>query len=126
MRPYLGRWYGSRGDPISTAGTETLLFSLQEFHLTLQAMADAVEGVAKHPSITYAAQPGVTSALVGQLAWLLGTAVGFAQKTLSKADVAAVFLSRKILLDRISLEGGLLKPPASFSRLRPPDSRTWH
>ena len=70
-----------------------------------------MEGAAKHPTITYTAQPGVTSALVSQLAWLLGTAAGFAQKTLSKADVAAVFLSRKILLDRVSLEGGLLKPP---------------
>ncbi len=85
--------------------------TLQEFHLTLQAMRDAMEGAAKHPTITYTAQPGVTSALVSQLAWLLGTAAGFAQKTLSKADVAAVFLSRKILLDRVSLEGGLLKPP---------------
>ena len=86
----------------------------QEFHLTLEAMKDAVDGVAKHPTITYTAQPGVTSALVGQLTWLLGTAAGLAQKTLSKADVAAVFLSRKILLDRISLPGGLLTPPASF------------
>ncbi|CAL5226155.1 g8978 [Coccomyxa viridis] len=77
----------------------------KEFHLTLQAMKDAVEGAANHPSIAYTAQPGVASALVSQLTWLLGTAAGFAQKTLSKADVAAVFLSRKILLDRVSLEG---------------------
>ena len=88
---------------------------LQEFHLTLQAMKDAVEGVAKQPSITYTAQPGVTAVLVSQLAWLLGTAAGFAQKMLSKADVAAVFLSRKILLDRISLKGGL--PPACLPGL---------
>ena len=93
--------------------------TLQEFHLTLQAMKDAVEGAANHPSIAYTAQPGVASALVSQLTWLLGTAAGFAQKTLSKADVAAVFLSRKILLDRVSLEGGLLAFPPSL--LDPPD-----
>ena len=78
---------------------------MQEFHLTLQAMKDAVEGVAQHSYIAPAAAPGVASALAGQLAWLLGTAAGYAQKTLSKADVAAVFLSRKVLLDRVSLQG---------------------
>ena len=71
-------------------------------------MKEAVEGVAKQPQITYMSQPGVTSALFSQLSWLLGTAAGFAQKTLSKADVAAVFLSRKILLDRVSLQGEIL------------------
>ena len=69
-------------------------------------MKDAVEGISQRPSVTQAAQPGITSAVASQLAWLLGTAAGYAQRTLSKADVAAVFLSRKILLDRISLEGG--------------------
>ena len=78
---------------------------MQEFHLTLQAMKDAVEGVAQHSYIAPAAAPGMASALAGQLAWLLGTAAGYAQKTLSKADVAAVFLSRKVLLDRVSLQG---------------------
>ncbi len=77
----------------------------QEFHLTLQAMKEAVEGATRQATLAPPCQPGVTSALVSQLAWLLGTAAGLAQKTLSKADVAAVFLSRKILLDRISLEG---------------------
>lgn len=89
--------------------------AVQEFHLTLQAMKDAVEGVAQHSYIAPAAAPGVASALASQLAWLLGTAAGYAQKTLSKADVAAVFLSRKVLLDRVSLQGrpqSTLKQPA--------------
>ena len=34
-----------------------------------------------------------------QLRWLLATCGGYAQHLLSKADVAAIFLSRKILLD---------------------------
>ena len=34
-----------------------------------------------------------------QVRWLLATCGGYAQRLLSKADVAAIFLSRKILLD---------------------------
>lgn len=34
-----------------------------------------------------------------QAQWLLATFGGYAQHVLSKADVAAIFLSRKILLD---------------------------
>jgi hypothetical protein len=68
-------------------------------------MKEAVEGATRQATLAPPCQPGVKSALVSQLAWLLGTAAGLAQKTLSKADVAAVFISRKILLDRISLGG---------------------
>lgn len=48
---------------------------------------------------------GVSGALLANLAWLLGTAAGYAQRALSKADVAAVFLSRKIMLDRLPMHG---------------------
>jgi len=87
-------------------------------------MKEAMEGVAKQPQITYMSQPGVTSALFSQLSWLLGTAAGFAQKTLSKADVAAVFLSRKILLDRVSLQGKILSTLVNLNLYLAASART--
>ena len=46
--------------------------------------------------------------LVGNTVWLLATAGGYASAALSKADVAAVFLSRKILLGSVPLQGAPL------------------
>ena len=48
---------------------------------------------------------GLSGALAGNLLWLLRTAAGYARRSLSQADVAAVFLSRRILLDRSALQG---------------------
>ena len=50
--------------------------------------------------------PGTGASSGGQwasLACLLRAAVGFAQRALSKADVAALFLSRKILLTEVKV-----------------------
>ncbi len=75
--------------------------------MTMETIKDAMASLARqrllHPG--GAAAGGVGLALLSNLIWLLGTAGGYAQRTLSKADVAAVFLSRKILFDKMPIQG---------------------
>ncbi|BDA48931.1 hypothetical protein COCOBI_13-0400 [Coccomyxa sp. Obi] len=97
---------------IERAGTALVS---QEFHATLEAMKDALAGISERGHA--AGGPGsgggsaggdgrgLSGALAGNLIWLLRTAGGYAQRSLSQADVAAVFLSRRILLDRAALRG---------------------
>ncbi len=89
---------------------------MQEFHATLEAMKDALTGISERgragdPGTGSAAGGGrgLSGALAGNLIWLLRTAGGYAQRSLSQADVAAVFLSRRILLDRAALQGATFR-----------------
>ncbi|CAL8463813.1 g3347 [Coccomyxa elongata] len=84
----------------------------QEFHATLEAMKDALTGISERGRAGYPGAGsaggggrGLSGALAGNLIWLLRTAGGYAQRSLSQADVAAVFLSRRILLDHAALQG---------------------
>lgn len=85
---------------------------MQEFNATMEAMKDVMASLAQQRLLSGGGcsagcgGSGVGSALLSNMAWLLGTAGAYAQRTLSKADVAAVFLSRKILLDQLPLQGG--------------------
>jgi hypothetical protein len=83
---------------------------LQEFHMTMDTMKDALKALSEQRPVVHHVYGGVSSGLasaaLGNLAWLLRTAGGYAQRALSKADVAAVFLSRKVLLDQLPLQGG--------------------
>ena len=91
---------------------------MQEFHATLEAMKDALTDISEHRGRAGSGLGsgfcggsaggggrGLSGALAGNLIWLLRTAGGYAQRSLSQADVAAVFLSRRILLDRAALQG---------------------
>ena len=94
---------------------DKLRWPLQEFHLTLDGVKEALAAVAAQrqpPAGSYSTGGGrllggygASGALLANLAWLLGTAAGYAQRALSRADVAAVLLSRKVLLDRLPMHG---------------------
>lgn len=74
--------------------------------MTLEAMKDALAGLAdRRPAASSFGSGGVSGALAANMMWLLCTASGYTRRLLSQADVAAVFLSRRILLDRTSLQG---------------------
>ncbi len=91
---------------------------MQEFHATLEAMKNALTDISEHRGQAGGnfgagfgggsggtGGRGLSGAVAGNLIWLLRTAGGYAQRSLSQADVAAVFLSRRILLDRAALQG---------------------
>lgn len=73
---------------------------VQDFHTALNAFGDTMAASLAHHS-----QPQSSYFAVGarQAQWLLATFGGYATKALSKADVAVMFLSRKILVDQIGL-----------------------
>ncbi len=86
---------------------------MQEFHAILDMMNDALARISERKETpggyifggggggNAAGGGGLSSSLI----WLLQTAAGYARRSLSQADVAAVFLSRRILLDRAALQG---------------------
>jgi hypothetical protein len=90
---------------------------MQEFHTMVEAMKDTLASISERKPSTggyifggggggdAAGGRGLSGALAGNLLWLLRTAAGYARRSLSQADVAAVFLSRRILLDRSALQG---------------------
>ena len=84
---------------------------LQEFQATLRAMTDVLAVSGGH---RFAGS--WSHVLWRQLRWLLATCGGYAQHLLSKADVAAIFLSRKILLDD-------LLPVGQFTALPRPEGQ---
>ena len=76
--------------PDVVAALQHLRETLSDISSTQQRSLEAVVGYAGHSGF-----------LVQQLTTLLHTATGFAASTLSKADVLAVFLSRKILVGNV-------------------------
>ncbi|EIE18833.1 hypothetical protein COCSUDRAFT_59764 [Coccomyxa subellipsoidea C-169] len=86
---------------------------ISEFHATLDMMNDALARISERKEspggYIFGGGGGGNAAggggLSSSLIWLLQTAAGYARRSLSQADVAAVFLSRRILLDRAALQG---------------------
>jgi hypothetical protein len=83
---------------------------LQEFQATMDTMKEAMASLAAQRQLPgscarHNSAGGVSGALLANLAWLLGTGAAYAQRALSQADVAAVFLSRKVLLSGLPLHG---------------------
>lgn len=79
----------------------------QEFQATLLGLQGALGDLASRRNMN---EYSLTGFAIRQLSWLGATASLYAQKALSKADVAAIIVSRKILLDnRVT---GLIGPAA--------------
>ncbi|KAK9826174.1 hypothetical protein WJX81_003557 [Elliptochloris bilobata] len=76
----------------------------QEFRVTLDAMREVLGALAAAPAKPAGVLPGAAS-LGGSAAWAVRWAGGWAQWALARADVAAVALSRRVLLDRLELHG---------------------
>ena len=97
-------------DSCSTCPLETKR-EPQEFLVTMDTMKEAMASLAAQRQLPGScaghSAGGISGALLANLAWLLGTGAGYAQRALSKADVAAVFLSRKILLSGLPMHGAL-------------------
>ena len=73
---------------------------MQDFQTALNAFGETMSA-----SIAHHSQPQSSFFAAGarQVQWLFATFGGYATKALSKADVAVMFLSRKILVDQIGL-----------------------
>ena len=100
-----------------------LHMSMQDFHTALNAFGDTMAA-----SIAHHTQPQSSYFAVGarQAQWLLATFGGYATKALSKADVAVMFLSRKILVDQIGLAAITPSLPAtSQQHYSPANMQHW-
>lgn len=73
---------------------------MQDFQTALNTFGESMAA-----SIAHHSQPHSSYLAAGtrQAQWLFATFGGYATKALSKADVAVMFLSRKILVDQIGL-----------------------
>lgn len=73
---------------------------MQDFQTALNAFGETMSA-----SIAHHSQPHSSYFAAGarQVQWLFATFGGYATRFLSKADVAVMFLSRKILVDQIGL-----------------------
>lgn len=73
---------------------------LQDFQTALNAFGETMAATMSHRT---AAQGTYLAAGFRQVQWLFATFGCYAQRALSKTDVAVMFLSRKILVDQIGL-----------------------
>ena len=74
--------------------------SLQDFQTALNAFGETMAATMAHQA---SAQTTYLAAGFRQIHWLLATFGNYAQRALSKADVAVMFMSRKILVDQTGL-----------------------
>lgn len=90
-------WHGSLRRAVSSHETN----ATQDFQTALNAFGETMAA-----SIAHHSQPASTYLATGarQAQWLFTAFGGYAHKVLSRADVAVMFLSRKILVDQVGLE----------------------
>ena len=73
---------------------------VQDFQTALNAFGETMAASISHHS---APRGSYLAAGFRQVQWLLATAGCYAQRVLSRSDVAVMFLSRKILVDQVGL-----------------------
>jgi len=73
---------------------------LQDFQTALNAFGETMAATMSHCT---AAQGSYLAAGFRQVQWLFATFGCYAQRALSKTDVAVMFISRKILVDQVGL-----------------------
>lgn len=73
---------------------------MQEVIEALQQLRTVLSNMSQQQEQLYQAS-SLSNFPVNQLRWLLATAAGLSSNALSKADVAAVFLSRKVLISDV-------------------------
>lgn len=74
--------------------------SAQDFQTALNAFGETMAATMSHRT---AAQGSYLAAAFRQVQWLFATFGCYAQRALSKTDVAVMFMSRKILVDQVGL-----------------------
>ena len=77
-----------------------LVVCLQDFQTALNAFGETMAASISHHS---APQASYLATGFRQIQWLLATFGCYAQRVLSRTDVAVMFLSRKILVDQVGL-----------------------